>query len=47
MRAAARRRNGPTWGSCPAMTGARHNDSSAILREPYVGCVTFELNEGK
>ncbi|MFI5471238.1 hypothetical protein ACIA6D_13525 [Streptomyces cacaoi] len=30
-----------------AMTRARYNDSSAILREPYVGCVTFELNEGK
>lgn len=24
-----------------------YNDSPAILREPYVGCVTFQLNDCK
>ncbi|GGR91062.1 hypothetical protein GCM10010269_32810 [Streptomyces humidus] len=46
-RSTAERRNGPARGSLPATGEAQHGDSAAILREPYVGCVTFELNEGK
>ncbi|MDQ0831696.1 hypothetical protein QF032_003540 [Streptomyces achromogenes] len=40
-------RNGRACGSCPEVTGRRCDDSPAILRESYVGCVTFQLNEGK